>query len=186
MLLERLFTSAVRYHLLQQFLVFGRPEASVRQLAELANSAPAPVSRELRNLESAGILQSKKAGNRLIYSLDEHCPVLPELKAMLRKTGGYQEKLQAELRKLKGIRAAFIFGSYAEGTQTAKSDLDLFILGEPDLNQLNLSISRLEEKVHLPIEYVAMPEKEFAQKKGRGFVKNVLRSKKIFLIGEAV
>ncbi len=186
MILQKLFTSKIRYKILEQFFVFNNKNINVRSISRLINSAVPPVSRELHNLEEAGVLKSIKNSNGLYYQLDENCEIIPELKALLMKTSSYKEKIKKELKKVKSIKKTFIFGSYAEGTQTAKSDIDIFIIGEPDLNKLNLIINKLEKNIHIPIEYIVMPEKELLKRDKSAFVKNVLKSKKIFLIGEKI
>ncbi|MBI3080917.1 MAG: transcriptional regulator, partial [candidate division NC10 bacterium] len=71
-MLRRLFSSQTRVDLLVLFL--SRPEERF-YVRELARQLKRDISRELDNLEKAGILQSVKVGNLLYYSANLQSPV---------------------------------------------------------------------------------------------------------------
>ncbi|MFH1304774.1 MAG: ArsR family transcriptional regulator, partial [Candidatus Omnitrophota bacterium] len=68
----------------------------------------------------------------------------------------------------------------------AKSDVDLFILGNVDEDTLLPEINKLEETLHREINYSLYSRKDFAKKKNNkdSFIKDVIENKKIFLIGD--
>ena len=80
----------------------------------------------------------------------------------------------------------FIYGSYANNTAGLHSDIDVFIIGTIDQNQLILAIKKLEKKLSREINYVAYEPKEFKErvKKKDSFVTNVIHEPKILLIGD--
>jgi len=59
--------------------------------------------------------------------------LFPELKRIILKTEAVGDKLREALSALDDIRAAFIYGSTARGTELASSDIDLMIIGDVDL-----------------------------------------------------
>lgn len=91
------------------------------------------VRKELIALEKEGLFSSSRQGNLLYYSLNKEYPLYNEIKTIVFKTVGIQGALSQVLMDIKGIEAAFIYGSYAKNTSHAKSDIDLFILGNPNM-----------------------------------------------------
>ncbi|MFH1563742.1 MAG: nucleotidyltransferase domain-containing protein [Nitrospirota bacterium] len=90
------------------------------------------------------------------------------------------------LLKVKGIKFAFIYGSYAKGTQEKESDIDLMIIGEVDLDELNDEINTMEEQLNRELNYMVFDEAEYKKRKEEkdGFLLEVIRDKKIVLIGK--
>ncbi len=177
-----LITSHVRSDLLIYFLIQNK-EGSIRGIAKFLGKNPMQIRLELLKLKKAGILTLKEIGNQKFFSLNPFCTFLDELRGLLIKTSGYDLKIKDIISNINKIEIAFIYGSYVTGGFSAKSDLDIFILGEPDLNILNKKIHEVEKQINREINYVVMPRKEFEVKKKYGFVKNILKNKKIFLIG---
>ncbi|MEK6587596.1 MAG: nucleotidyltransferase domain-containing protein, partial [Chloroflexota bacterium] len=77
------------------------------------------------------MLTATAEGNRKYYQANRESPVFPELKALMVKTAGLGDLLRKHLRDSKGsIRVAFLFGSYARGSEDPTSDIDLMVVGE--------------------------------------------------------
>jgi predicted nucleotidyltransferase len=87
---------------------------------------------------------------------------------------------------MKGIEVAFIYGSFAKHEETAKSDIDLLIIGKIDDSRLLREINKLEEILKREINYSIFRREEFKQKMKEkdSFIKDLLKNPKIFLIGE--
>ncbi len=79
----------------------------------------------------------------------------------------------------------FIYGSFATGTAGAKSDIDLFIVGDLNENQLIPLIHESERAINRDINYTLMRSDEMRKRKRTGdpFVKNVMQEPKIMIIG---
>lgn len=79
----------------------------------------------------------------------------------------------------------FIYGSFATGKAGAKSDIDLFIVGDLDENQLIPLIHESERTINREINYTLMQHDEMRKRKRTGdpFVKNVMQEPKIMIIG---
>ena len=182
-MLKHLFPSKSRVAIISLFLL-DEFKGSIRGIAKKAKCSPMQARKELDNLEKIGLLKSEKLGNAKIYSLNEKCPFLDELRALVVKTTGFEIQLNSVLNKIKGIEMAFIYGSYAVGDFKGKSDIDLFIIGTPDMKKLNSIIFRIQRKIGREINVVVYPKKEFMKRRHYGFIKNVLANKKVFLIGD--
>ena len=93
--------------------------------------------------------------------------------------------IKEKLQYIGRVSEAFIYGSYASGNADSRSDLDLLIIGEINLDQLAPLISELEEDLNRPIDYIIFSEEEWKEKKDVNdpFWEDVVKSPKIRLFG---
>jgi len=73
----------------------------------------------------------------------------------------FLSSLPAEL----DIRKAYLFGSYAKGTQTEESDIDIaVVIGQmDDFFEIQMELFRRRRKIDLRIEPHPFDEKDFSQ-----------------------
>lgn len=185
--LEELLGSRARARLLALFLTHPSEEYYVRQVAAQAGLSPGHVHRELTRLARLGLVLSRRAGKEKLYRANTQHPLYPELQRIVYKTAALGDLLRRALGELPGIQAAFIYGSVARGTEGPSSDIDLFILGCPEPAQLDEALGEAEELLGREIDAVTMPVEEWLERleAREGFVEDVLRSPKIFLVGDA-
>ena len=184
-IINRLFSSKLRIKLLDVFLSLPDARFYIRELERKIKEEAKNVSRELKNLEALGLLLSEKQGNLKYYSVNENFFLYPELKAIIFKTTGVQGLLKEALARLKGIETAFIYGTYATGKESESSDVDIMVIGKPDLTELNEVISDLEEKLNREINYMCFDQEEFKERRKAedAFINEVLSGEKIMLTG---
>jgi len=185
--IERIFGSRIRANLLGWLYSHTDEDFFVRQLATLLKEDSTNLSRELSNLENVGILVSSRKGNLKYFSANKNCSFFNELRGFILKTIGVAGELKSALeKKLPDIKYAFIYGSFAKGEETADSDVDLMIIGEVDLNKLDPLISNIEKKLGRTVNYSNYNIKEFRSRKRAedGFVIDVLKDKKVMLVGD--
>lgn len=104
----------------------------LNELVRLAGVGSGTVQRELARLTAAGLVVRQSQGRQVVYLANPKSPVFDELRAIVRKTFGVADVLRESLLPLQArIERAFVFGSVARGTDTADSDIDLMIIGEP-------------------------------------------------------
>lgn len=185
-IMEKIFGSRIRTRTLAWFYMHQDESFFVRQLAAILKEDPTNLSRELSNLEKMGILLSTRYGNLKYFKVNKSCSFFNELKGLILKTAGVAGSLKSALQKIPDIKHAFIYGSYARGEEKADSDIDVMIIGDVDLDKLDSLISELDKKFGRTINYVAYDYKEFLTKKKKkdGFIMDVLKDKKIMLIGD--
>ena len=168
-------------------LYFAHPEKKyyLRELERILNLPVQNIRREFLALEKNGIFTREKQGNQVYYSLNTESPIFSEIKSIVSKTIGVQGELEKALLSIKGIKTAFVFGSFANGKEDSLSDIDLMIVGEIDENILVKKISKLENKLDREINYHIFSQKEFAKGiKGKDFfISGILSKPIIFLIG---
>jgi DNA-binding transcriptional ArsR family regulator len=149
-LLEKLFGSRTRARLLGWLFSHSGESFSVRQLASILGDDPSNLSREMAKLEDLGILISSRERNLKRFRVNDDCAFGPELKGLIQKTTGIIGRLQATLQTVKGIDIAFVYGSFAKGTENADSDVDLLVVGEtdPEFSRLALRFNQMRMKRH--------------------------------------
>jgi 5-methylcytosine-specific restriction endonuclease McrA len=79
-MLENLFTSKIRVKLLGEFLLKPNDEFHIRELSRMIKSTPINAQKELKNLQLAGLLESRHLGNMILYKLRKESPIAEGLK----------------------------------------------------------------------------------------------------------
>jgi len=169
-------------------LLFGQPHQAyyLRQITRAVDAGHGAVQRELRQLVSCGLVTRTRSGNQVFYQADEKAPVFSELRGLIMKTVGLADVLREALHDLSDrIEAALIYGSMAEGTHQAGSDVDLMVVGEVGLRELSPVLSDAQERLRREVNPVTISPTELRDRfrKDDHFIKNVLKRPKIFLIG---
>ncbi|MBU2638914.1 MAG: nucleotidyltransferase domain-containing protein [Nanoarchaeota archaeon] len=135
---------------------------SMLQIAKETGKHYPNVFKAVKSLAKKGIIKTETFGKATACSLDKESPLLPALLAFIeeQKSSAYFNRMPflariaKEAGKLAPECAAGIFGSHAEGTATAKSDIDFFIIADSqNIKRFRQFIPRFfpeyEGKVHL-------------------------------------
>jgi predicted nucleotidyltransferase len=170
-------------------LLIGNPDRNFHasEIIRLAESGSGAVQRELKKLAAAGIVTVTSSGNRKLYQANRQSPIFEELYGIVVKTVGLIEPLKRALKPFASkIMFAFVYGSIAKGMDTAKSDVDLMILGA-DLSYSDVfgALQKAERRLLRSVSPTLMTVQEWKQKleRGNSFVANILRQPKIFIAG---
>jgi predicted nucleotidyltransferase len=183
--ISNIFKSRTRKELFRLYFTNPDQEYYLRELERILSTPVSMIRKELTRLEEDGIFLSRRKGNSIYYFLNKSYPLFDELKSIVFKTIGIRGLLREMLSKIKGIEVAFIYGSFAKREETAKSDIDLLIIGEIDDSGLIRRINKLEERLKREINYSVFRRDEFKQKMKEkdSFVIDLLKNPKLFLIG---
>jgi predicted nucleotidyltransferase len=183
---EVLFTKTQRRVL---GLLFGNPDRShyANEIVRFAGAGIGTVQRELERLESAHLVTVSKIGNQKHYQANREAPIYDELRGIVLKTFGVADHLREALAPLaKRIRAAFIYGSVAKGTDTASSDIDVLIVSDdlsfPEAIQVLTKAEQEVGRAVNPSVYALDDWRRKLAEKG-GFVKRVMEQPRIYLFG---
>ena len=138
------------------------------------------VRRELANLEAFGLITGQKKGNQQYYTVNRTFFLYDDLQKIVLKTEGIAKIIKEDLARHSDIECMFIYGSFAKGTAGAKSDIDLFIVGNVDENSLIPLVHTSERAINREINYTLMHSDELKKRKQSGdpFVKNVMEEHK--------
>ena len=185
-MLIKLFTSKLRVEILALFFSRAEEALYLGEIVKLTGEDRGNISRELRNLESIGLLISRKEGNLKYYSSNKDFLLYDELRSIILKTRGAVGALKETLSRTKNIDYAFIYGSMASGTETAKSDIDLMVIGEISLESLLRRVRGSEKTLGREINPSLYGAKEYKRrmKKKDPFIVQVMNEPRIMLIGE--
>ena len=171
--------------------LFGQPERAfhLNELRRLTGLGSASLQRELNRLAVAGLVDSQPVANMRRFQANAQSPVFAELVALTRKTLGTVPVLRDALLPLTpDLQAAWVYGSVAKQTDTARSDIDVMLVGR------NLSLSnvlaclapaeaqlgrKINPGIYLPEEF----ERRCAEPDS--FVNRVLSQPTLALIGDA-
>jgi len=186
-MLAALLHSRLRANVLAWLL--SRPDERffVRQLKSVLHEDATNLGRELARLERLGILTCQVEGRQKYYQADRRCPIFSELHGLVLKTSGLADILREALEPLaRRIRVAFIHGSQARGTTTARSDVDLMVVGDVTFGRVVSALASAQERLGREVNPTVYPAAEFRKKLAAGhhFVRTVLGDPKIFLIGD--
>ncbi|MDK2988832.1 MAG: hypothetical protein PWR16_361 [Methanoculleus sp.] len=185
-MLEVLITSETRVRLLTLFLMNPGKEYYIRQIERLVGKNYALVRKELTRLESFGLLTSEVKGNQTYYSVDRNFFLYPELQRLVLKTEGVAQTLKERLGEIGDVDCILIYGSFAKGNAGAKSDIDLFIVGDVDENRLIPLLNESERTLQREINYTLVTKEELQDRVAEAdpFITNILNGPKIMIEGE--
>ncbi len=180
---EALF-GKTRREILNLLFLNSNEDYYYRQIVQHANVGQGTVLRELKKLTSAGILTRKRVGKQVFYRANKKSPIFKELKAVIVKTTGLAYTIRDALRSL-DISFAFIFGSYARGTEVMESDIDVMVIGFVGYDEVVGRLWKVGKKLEREVNPVVYNLDDFLIKwdEGDNFLKRVLDSEKIYLYG---
>jgi len=169
-------------------LLFLNPERQfyLREIMRHTGVSQGTLHRELKPLVRDAIIVTEIRGKQVFYSVNRDSPIYSELRSIVLKTFGVADALVEALKPFRRkIRFAAIYGSLAEGKDTARSDVDVIIVGSVKLLEIAATLEKAERSLGREINPTVYPPQEFARKaqKNNHFVRTVMRSPLICLIG---
>lgn len=171
-------------------LLYAQPEKSfyTKEILRLTGMGVATIKRELDRMVAADILSLTKVGNQHHHQANPDCPIYQELLSIVRKTFGIADVLRLALEPISAsVAFAFIYGSIAKGTDKAKSDIDLMLIGD-DLSYAGVMdlLIPVEEKLGRPINPSVYSMNDFRKKleQGNSFITRVMQQEKIVVMGK--
>jgi predicted nucleotidyltransferase len=184
-MLQKLFSSKVRVELLGAFFLHPDKAFYIREVERITGEDHQNVSRELQNLEGIGLLISHRQGNLRYFHLNRQFVLYNELRSMYLKTRGVAAVLKETLMRIDDIKISFIYGSFAAGAESEKSDIDLMIIGKLPLEDLLQRIREPEKILGREIQVSLYNLSEIITRLSQKdpFITEVLKNPKIVLTG---
>jgi DNA-binding transcriptional ArsR family regulator len=184
-LLAPIFRSDGQARLLSTLLLTGE-ELSLTDLARRAAVAYPSAHREVARLLDAGILSERQVGRTRLIRANEESPLVDPLREILTIATGPVVILAEELARIDGIESAFLYGSFAArilgDTGPAPHDIDVMVLGQPDVDEVYEACARIEAAVHRPVNPTVLTREEFAAPSA--FLDNVRSGPAVAVVGE--
>lgn len=172
-------------------VLFGNTGRSfyANEIIRLVGSGTGAVQRELARLEMAGLVTVTRVGKQKHYQANSAAPVFEELRSLVLKTSGLVDVLRAALAPLAAqIHAAFVYGSVAQGQDTAQSDIDLMVVSDSlTYADLFAVLETATQQLGRPVNPTVYSAEELDKRvrADNAFVKRVLAKQKFWVIGEA-
>ena len=171
--------------------LFGQPERAyhLNELRRLTGLGSASLQRELTRLTSAGLVDAQAVGNLRCFQANAKSPVYAELVALTRKIGGIVPVLREALQPLQpNLLSAWVYGSVAKQTDTARSDIDVMLVGNHLLlSQVLAALEPAETQLGRKINPNCYSPQEFERRRLEpdSFVNRVLSLPTLLLLGDA-
>lgn len=177
---------STRSRVLSALLLHPDRAVHVRELARLARTSPGSLHRELRTLSELGLIDRQTTGRQVSYQANARSPVFAELAGLLRKTAGLADVLRSALAPLADqVSMAFVYGSMADGSAHADSDVDVMVLGSAGFADTTLALAATATSLGREVNPTPMTREDFARRwsAGDGFVRHVAAGSKIWIKG---
>jgi len=161
-----LFRSPEQERLLGELFVFADRPISLSELASRAGTSIGGAHKEVERLGSAGLVRSTTAGRSRLIEADPSSPVYMELRGLLQKTLGPEPLLRSALADVNGIEMAFIYGSWADPAERSPADIDVLVIGDPDVGEVYDAASAVEAEIGRPVNVTVRSPAEWAEADG--------------------
>lgn len=160
-------------------ILFTNLEAQyyLSELARLVGTSAGNIQRELKPFLQDGLIEKKRKGKLLFYSVSPHHALFAEIRSLVVKTSGIEGALKELVAKEKSIELALLYGSFAKGEEHGASDIDLLLVTKDGLKRLYSKLARLESTFNREINPTAYSPQEFRKRilEKNHFVKNILK-----------
>lgn len=170
-------------------LIFGQPERSfyASEIIRNVQSGTGAVERELSRLQRSGLVSVERIGNQKHYRANHESPIFAELQSLVIKTVALTEPLRRSLEPCADkIKAAFVYGSVAKGMDTARSDIDLMVIGDGlNYSELYAALQNVENVLGRKVSPTFLSPKDWRRKASEkgSFISKVNALPKLFVFG---
>jgi len=170
-------------------LIFGQPERSfyASEIIRNVQSGTGAVERELSRLRRSGLVSVERIGNQKHYRANHQSPIFAELQSLVIKTVALTEPLRRSLESCADkIKAAFVYGSVAKGMDTARSDIDLMVIGDGlNYSELYAALQNVESALGRKVSPTFLSPKDWRRKASEkgSFISKVNALPKLFVFG---
>lgn len=180
------FLTQIQMLLLKLF--YTNPEKSfyMQEIGKILGKKPGVFQRTLNGLVEESLLLSEYRANARYFHVNAKHPLYPEFKKIIAKTAGVETTLRQLVSRIKEIKIAILYGSFAKGKERRDSDIDLLIVGSPRAeDRLMKELPDLEKQFQREVNYKLYSEAEYGKKRAQGdpFLEEILTDKKIVLKG---
>ncbi len=171
--------------------LFGMPERSfhLNELLRLTQLGSASLQQELKSLTEAGLVCAERVGNLRRFRANPNSPVYAELVSLTRKTVGLKWPLAQALMPLRAqLTGAWVYGSVAQQTDGAGSDVDVMLVGNGLLlSQVLTCLAPVEIELGRKVNPTCYSVQEFESRKNDpgSFVSKVFQKQVLDLLDES-
>jgi len=183
-MIDLLGKSRIRQKIIVLFVYNPEMEYHLSEIARPVGTSAGTAQREANRLVKSDFLLFKKKADLNIYRLNTRFTLLREIRSIVRKTIGVEADLKRELSRIDGIKFAFLFGSYAKSGLKSDSDIDLYVIGDPDEESLFQTIQKVEARIGREINYHLAVAKEFFNKRKTNYFLKDISKNCLMIVGD--
>ena len=185
-MLKDLFVSEVRLKILKTILSNPSQNYHVRALVRAVGAEINAVRRELLKLTNMGLLRKRQSGNRIYYTANTTSIFYPELLSLVSKEEGIGEEILRHHKQLGNIKYAVLSRAFLRGREASVLDVDLFLVGNVNLDVLTKIVAGEEARLTREINYTIMGEEDFVfrKRKNDNFIAKVLSQSRTMIVGD--
>lgn len=178
------FRSKVAIKLLDYYFLNPGAQHYINELARLLELDPKNTETKLKEFEKEGLFKSEFRGKQRYFFLAKSSPVLKHYRQIFLKTYGIEKRLKEILGDIKGVKEAYIFGSYASNMMDSSSDIDILSVGSHSVLELQRAVVQLQKDTGREFNVTNLASKEFEAKKTAKdpFIQGVFKNKTIRLV----
>ena len=176
--------SKVTIKLLDYYFLNLHAQHYINELARILELDPKNTETKLKEFEKEGLFKSEFRGKQRYFFLVKDNPVLEHYRQIFLRTHGIEKRLKDMISNIKGIKEAYIFGSYATNKMDSSSDIDILAIGSHSVLELQRVIAKLQKDTGREFNVTNLSLKEFeAKKKNKDpFINSVFKTKTIRLV----
>ncbi|MCF7888331.1 MAG: nucleotidyltransferase domain-containing protein [Candidatus Omnitrophica bacterium] len=176
--------SKVTIKILDYYFLNSDVQVYINELARILELDPKNTEIKLKELEKEGLLKSEFRGKQRYFFLAKDNPVLEHYQQIFLKTYGLEKRLKETLKNIKGLKEAYLFGSYANNKMDSSSDIDILAIGSHSTLELQRVIVKLQKDTGREFNVINLSQKEFKEKREKKshFINNIFKNKTIQLI----
>jgi DNA-binding transcriptional ArsR family regulator len=139
----------------------------LRGLAHAAGIDSGNASRILGPLVRAGVVHTSEDGRATRYALNDRSPMARPLRELVAAAGAFMGDLRAAAQALEALYVG-IFGSVAQGTDDAHSDVDVLVVGPASSVQAQAAFKAVGRKYRRTINTIAVTREQLTEHLGEG------------------
>jgi len=176
--------SKVAIKLLDYYFLNPDAQVYINELARILELDPKNTETKLKEFEKEGLFKSEFRGKQRYFFLAKDNPVLEHYRQIFLKTHGIEKRLKDMISNIKGVKGAYIFGSYATNKMDSSSDIDILAIGSHSVLELQRVIAKLQKDTGREFNVTNLSLKEFEAKKKNKipFINSVFKTKTIKLV----
>jgi hypothetical protein len=185
-MLNNLFISEVRVNILKLLLLNPKRGFHIRAIVRQVGAEINAVRRELDNLFEINLVTRRQSSNKIFYQIETSHPFYSDLLSLIAKEEGIGSAIIKKEKHIGIIDYAVLSLAFLRGRKSTALDVDLFLVGNINLDVLKNIVLEEEARLNREINYSVMTMDEFMSRKRTNdpFIYRVLTQSRTMLIGD--